>query len=49
MDASRQVLLMPPSEPISEQTKPAHAILRNEGTSFAPSGPDGNNNSQAGA
>ncbi|MBV8213198.1 MAG: DUF4126 domain-containing protein [Verrucomicrobia bacterium] len=43
MDVSRQVLLIPPSEPISEQTKPAHAILRNEGTSFAPSGPDGSN------
>jgi Domain of unknown function (DUF4126) len=49
LDASRQVLLMPPSEPIGEQTKPAHAILRDEGTSFAPSGPDGNNNSQTGA
>jgi hypothetical protein len=49
LDASRQVLLMPPSEPIGEQTKPAHAILRGEGTSFAPSGPDGNNNSQTGA
>jgi len=43
MDVSRQVLLIPASEPISEQTKPAHAILRNEGTSFAPSGPDGSN------
>jgi len=49
LNASRQVLLMPPTEPISEQTKPAHAILRDEGTSFAPSGPDGNNNSQTGA
>jgi Domain of unknown function (DUF4126) len=48
MDASRAVLLMPPSEPISEQTKPAHAILRNEDTSFAPSSPDGNNNGQTG-
>jgi hypothetical protein len=49
LNASRQVLLMPPTEPISEQAKPAHAILRDEGTSFAPSGPDGNNNSQTGA
>jgi len=49
MDTSRQVLLMPPSEPITEQAKPAHAILRNEGTTFAPSGPDGNSPSQSGA
>jgi Domain of unknown function (DUF4126) len=46
MDTSRQVLLIPPSEPITEQAKPAHAILRDEGTTFAPSGLDGNNNSQ---
>ena len=49
MDTSRQVLLMPPSEPITEQAKPAHAILRNEGTTFASSGPDGNSQSQSGA
>ena len=49
MDASRTVLLMPPSEPISEQTKPAHAIVRNENTSFAPSGPDGNSNGRTSA
>jgi hypothetical protein len=47
MDTSRQVLLMPASEPITGEVKPAHAILRNEGSSFAPSGPDGN--SQTGA
>jgi Domain of unknown function (DUF4126) len=50
MDASRQVLLIPPSEPITEQAKPAHAILREGGASFAPSGgPDGSNhNSESG-
>jgi hypothetical protein len=42
MGASRQVLLIPPSEPITEQVKPAHAILRDEGISLAPSRPDGN-------
>ncbi len=42
MDASRQVLLIPPSEPITEQVKPVHAILREEGISLAPSRPDGN-------
>jgi hypothetical protein len=49
MDASRQVLLIPPSEPITEQAKPAHAILRNEGTSFAPSPSRPDGNSQNGA
>jgi len=41
MEASRRVLLIPPSEPITEQAKPAHAIIRTEGTSLAPSGQDG--------
>jgi hypothetical protein len=48
MDASRQVLLIPASEPITE-AKPAHAVLRDTGGSFAPSGPDGSNhNSESG-
>jgi hypothetical protein len=46
MDASRAVLLMPPSEPISEQARPAQAVFGEDNHSFTPSAPE--NNGQTG-
>jgi Domain of unknown function (DUF4126) len=42
MDASRAVLLIPPSQPISEQARPAQAILGEDNHSFTPSAQENN-------
>jgi hypothetical protein len=46
MDASRAVLLMPPSEPISEQARPAQTVFGEDNHSFTPSAQE--NNGQTG-
>jgi hypothetical protein len=42
MDASRAVLLMPPSEPISQQVRPAQAILGGDNHNLTPSAQENN-------
>ncbi|MBV9878244.1 MAG: DUF4126 domain-containing protein [Verrucomicrobia bacterium] len=42
MDASRAVLLMPPSQPISEQARPAQAILDGDSHNLTPSAHENN-------
>ena len=42
MDASRAVLLIPPSQPISEQARPAQAILEGDSHSLTPSAHENN-------
>jgi hypothetical protein len=42
MDASRSVLLMPPGETLSEQARPAQAILGSEDHNLTPSAQDNN-------
>jgi hypothetical protein len=46
MDASRAVLLMPPSEPISEQARPAQTVFGEDNHTFTPSTHE--NNGQTG-
>jgi Domain of unknown function (DUF4126) len=46
MDASRAVLLIPPSEPISEHARPAQAVFEENNHSFTPSTQE--NNGQTG-
>jgi hypothetical protein len=42
LDASRAVLLIPPSEPISEQVRPAQAVLGGDNHNLAPSAQENN-------
>jgi hypothetical protein len=42
LDASRAVLLIPPSEPISEQVRPAQAVLGGDNNNLAPSAQENN-------